>query len=154
MADDLLKRVEILLEANTAKFETGMAKAEKIAQNSANTMTKGYDSVKSEVKRTQAQVDDFSRTLERQDRQISMMAKSYTLLASSVKSVVAGVSINEIIGKSDEYISLNNRLKLVTQSQTELAEASASTFNIAQKLVLHGTVLQIFIQNFLQIQKL
>lgn len=133
MADDLLKRVEILLEANTAKFETGMAKAEKIAQNSANTMTKGYDSVKSEVKRTQAQVDDFSRTLERQDRQISMMAKSYTLLASSVKSVVAGVSINEIIGKSDEYISLNNRLKLVTQSQTELAEASASTFNIAQK---------------------
>ncbi|HCA5026853.1 TPA: transglycosylase SLT domain-containing protein [Acinetobacter baumannii] len=133
MADDLLKRVEILLEANTAKFETGMAKAEKIAQNSANTMTKGYDSVKSEVKRTQAQVDDFSRTLERQDRQISMMAKSYSLLASSVKSVVAGVSINEIIGKSDEYISLNNRLKLVTQSQTELAEASASTFNIAQK---------------------
>ncbi|HAV5330222.1 TPA: hypothetical protein JI076_02385 [Acinetobacter baumannii] len=133
MADDLLKRVEILLEANTAKFETGMAKAEKIAQNSANTMTKGYDSVKSEVKRTQAQVDDFSKTLERQDRQISMMAKSYSLLASSVKSVVAGVSISEIIGKSDEYISLNNRLKLVTQSQTELAEASASTFNIAQK---------------------
>ncbi|AZC04790.1 hypothetical protein DKE44_014260 [Acinetobacter nosocomialis] len=86
MADDLLKRVEILLEANTAKFETGMAKAEKIAQNSANTMTKGYDSVKSEVKRTQAQVDDFSKTLERQDRQISMMAKSYSLLASSVKS--------------------------------------------------------------------
>ncbi|MFX8546825.1 hypothetical protein ABTM05_19400, partial [Acinetobacter baumannii] len=86
------------------------------------------DSVKSEVKRTQAQVDDFSRTLERQDRQISMMAKSYSLLASSVKSVVAGVSINEIIGKSDEYISLNNRLKLVTQSQIELAEASASTF--------------------------
>ncbi|OYM94208.1 tape measure protein [Acinetobacter baumannii] len=133
MADDLLKRVEILLEANTAKFETGMAKAEKIAQNSANTMTKGYDSVKSEVKRTQAQVDDFSRTLERQDRQISMMAKSYSLLASSVKSVVAGVSINEIIGKSDDYISLNNRLKLVTQSQAELAEASTSTFNIAQK---------------------
>ncbi|MEX7978930.1 tape measure protein [Acinetobacter baumannii] len=133
MADDLLKRVEILLEANTAKFETGMAKAEKIAQNSANTMTKGYDSVKSEVKRTQAQVDDFSRTLERQDRQISMMAKSYSLLASSVKSVVAGVSFNEIIGKSDDYISLNNRLKLVTQSQAELAEASTSTFNIAQK---------------------
>lgn len=38
-------------------------------------MTKGYDSVKSEVKRTQTQVDDFSRTLERQDRQIAGMAK-------------------------------------------------------------------------------
>ena len=133
MADDLLKRVEILLEANTAKFETGMAKAEKIAQNSAKTMTKGYDSVKTEVKRTQAQVDDFSKTLEQQDRQISAMAKSYGFLASSVKSVVAGISISEVIGKSDEYISLNNRLKLVTQSQNELTQASAATFDIAQK---------------------
>ena len=60
MSDDLLKRVEILLEANTARFESGMSRAEKIAQNSAKTMTKGYDSVKTEVKRTQAQVDDFS----------------------------------------------------------------------------------------------
>lgn len=133
MADDLLRRIEILLEANTARFESGMSRAEKIAQNSAKTMTKGYDSVKTEVKRTQAQVEDFSKTLEQQDRQISAMAKSYGFLASSVKSVIAGVSVSEIIGRSDEYISLNNRLKLVTQSQTELALASASTFDIAQK---------------------
>jgi len=133
MADDLLRRIEILLEANTARFESGMSRAEKIAQNSAKTMTKGYDSVKSEVKRTQTQVDDFSRTLERQDRQIAGMAKTYGLLASSVKSVVAGISLNQVIAKSDEFVSLQNRLKLVTKSQDELAQASQATFLIAQR---------------------
>ncbi|KKW75753.1 hypothetical protein AAV97_18380 [Acinetobacter sp. Ag2] len=133
MSEDLLKRVEILLEANTARFETGMAKAGRTVQDSAKTMTKGYDNVKNEVKRTQAQVDDFSRTLERQDRQISAMAKSYGFLASSVKSVMAGISVSEVIGKSDEFISLNNRLKLVTNSQIELNRASEATFEIAQK---------------------
>lgn len=133
MSEDLLKRVEILLEANTARFEMGMAKAGKTVQDSAKTMTKGYDNVKNEVKRTQAQVDDFSRTLERQDRQISAMAKSYGFLASSVKSVMAGISVSEVIGKSDEFISLNNRLKLVTNSQIELNRASEATFEIAQR---------------------
>lgn len=133
MADDLLRRIEILLEANTARFESGMSRAEKIAQNSAKTMTKGYDSVKSEVKRTQTQVDDFSRTLERQDRQIAGMAKTYGLLASSVKSVIAGISLNQVIAKSDEFVSLQNRLKLVTKSQDELAQASQATFLIAQR---------------------
>ncbi len=133
MSEDLLKRVEILLEANTARFEMGMAKAGRTVQDSAKTMTKGYDNVKNEVKRTQAQVDDFSRTLERQDRQISAMAKSYGFLASSVKSVMAGISVSEVIGKSDEFISLNNRLKLVTNSQIELNRASEATFEIAQR---------------------
>lgn len=30
MADDLLRRIEILLEANTARFESGMSRAEKL----------------------------------------------------------------------------------------------------------------------------
>lgn len=133
MSEDLLKRVEILLEANTARFETGMAKAGRTVQDSAKTMTKGYDSVKNEVKRTQTQVDDFSRTLERQDRQISVMARSYGLLASSVKSVIAGISLNQIISKSDEFVTLQNRLKLVTRSQEDLALATQATFLIAQR---------------------
>lgn len=133
MSEDLLKRVEILLEANTARFETGMAKAGRTVQDSAKTMTKGYDRVKNEVKRTQTQVDDFSRTLERQDRQISVMARSYGLLASSVKSVIAGISLNQIISKSDEFVTLQNRLKLVTRSQEDLALASQATFLIAQR---------------------
>lgn len=133
MSENLLKRVEILLEANTARFETGMAKAGRTVQDSTKTMTKGYDNVKNEVKRTQSQIDDFSKTLDRQDRQISAMAKSYGFLASSVKSVVAGISVGEVIGKSDEYVSLHNRLKLVTNSQSELNRASEATFEIAQK---------------------
>jgi tape measure domain-containing protein len=133
MSENLLKRVEILLEANTARFETGMARAGRTVQDSTKTMTKGYDNVKNEVKRTQSQIDDFSKTLDRQDRQISAMAKSYGFLASSVKSVVAGISVGEVIGKSDEYVSLHNRLKLVTNSQSELNRASEATFEIAQK---------------------
>lgn len=133
MSDDLLKRVQILLEANTAKFESGMARAEKISTQSSKEMSKGLSSFKAEMKQTQTKVDEFSRTLSKQQAQVSAMARTYEMLQASIKTAFAGVSISEITARSDSYTELNNKLKLVVQSQSDVTKATQSTFDIAQK---------------------
>lgn len=49
-----------------------------------------------------------------------------------VKTFGAYITISEAIARSDMYTGLQNRLKLVTHSQTELNQAMNDTFNIAQ----------------------
>ncbi|WP_269915500.1 tape measure protein [Acinetobacter sp. HY1485] len=49
-----------------------------------------------------------------------------------VKTFGAYITISEAIARSDMYTGLQNRLKLVTHSQTELSQAMNDTFNIAQ----------------------
>lgn len=133
MSDDLLKRVQILLEANTAKFESGMARAEKISTQSSKEMTKGFANVKTEMKQTQAKVEDFSNTLSKQQAQVSAMAKSYAFLETTIKSAFAGVSVAEITARADSYTELHNKLKLVVESQKDVSAATQNTFEIAQK---------------------
>ncbi|MBF7694154.1 tape measure protein [Acinetobacter pollinis] len=63
-------------------------------------------------------------------------SQSLGVLADSAKrliGVMGGyITLSEAIKKSDDYAGLQNRLKLVTHSQSELNEAMTDTFKIAQ----------------------
>lgn len=60
-------------------------------------------------------------------------SKTSQILGSLVATAGIGFSVSELIKYSDTYIGLNNRLKLVTTSETQLATAVKDTFEIAQK---------------------
>ena len=81
------------------------------------------------------------RDIERLDRSLVDLersgTRSTTALGRSVSSLtgyMAGLlSIGTAISKMDAYTNLQNRLKLVTESQQELNKATKDTFEIAQK---------------------
>ncbi len=60
-------------------------------------------------------------------------SKTSQILGSLVATAGIGFSVSELIKYSDTYTGLNNRLKLVTTSETQLATAVKDTFEIAQK---------------------
>lgn len=60
-------------------------------------------------------------------------SKTSQILGSLVATAGIGFSVSELIKYSDTYTGLNNRLKLVTTSETQLATAMKDTFEIAQK---------------------
>lgn len=107
MTDNLLGRVQILLEANTAKLETGMVKAEKAVDQSARKMTTGFQGVTTEVKKTQGQVDSFSNTISKHEAEVRNVAKSYDIASFAVKglsAIAAGVSISSLATYANNYI--------------------------------------------------
>ncbi|MHA3097747.1 transglycosylase SLT domain-containing protein [Acinetobacter brisouii] len=127
MADNLLKRVEILLEANTARFETGMAKAGKFANDTARTMAKGFGSVSSEVKDTQKQVNTLSQTFEKHDAEVKKIAKSYDITTIAVKSLsamAAGVSVASLTSFANQYMEKANDI----QKYAKLVGSSTQQF--------------------------
>ena len=64
------------------------------------------------------------------DRQVNALGSSLRSLAGYMAGIV---TVGAAINKVDVYIGLQNRLKLVTNSQVELNTATTDTFNIAQK---------------------
>ncbi|EEY94023.1 tape measure domain protein [Acinetobacter junii SH205] len=60
-------------------------------------------------------------------------SRTTQILGSLVATAGIGFSVSELIKYSDTYTGLNNRLKLVTTSETQLATAVKDTFEIAQK---------------------
>jgi len=66
----------------------------------------------------------------RAERQMNGMGSAFRSLAGYMAGVV---TIGTAISKMDTYTGLQNRLKLVTDSQNELNQAMSDTFAIAQK---------------------
>lgn len=64
------------------------------------------------------------------DRQVNALGSSLRSLAGYMAGIV---TVGAAINKVDVYIGLQNRLKLVTDSQSELNTAMNDTFGIAQK---------------------
>jgi len=64
------------------------------------------------------------------DRQVNALGSSLRSLAGYMAGIV---TVGAAINKVDVYIGLQNRLKLVTDSQAELNTAMNDTFGIAQK---------------------
>ena len=64
------------------------------------------------------------------DRQVNALGSSLRSLAGYMAGIV---TVGAAINKVDLYIGLQNRLKLVTDSQAELNTAMSDTFGIAQK---------------------
>ena len=108
MTDDLLGRVQLLLQADTSRFEAGMASAERITDQSVKNIKTGFQGVTTEVKKTQNQVDNFSKSISEHEAEVRSVAKSYDIAALAVKglsAVAAGVSIGSLTAYASNYIS-------------------------------------------------
>lgn len=128
MSDNLLSRVEILLDANTARFESGIAKAEKVASQSSKNMSSGFERITTSTKQTQAQVDDFGKTLVRHEVQVSSVTKGYNALKGAAFSAAAGLSISSVIQVADGYGQMAAQIQNATKDQQE--------YNLVQKHLL------------------
>ena len=71
----------------------------------------------------------------RAESQMNSMGSAFRSLAGYMAGVV---TIGTAISKMDTYTGLQNRLKLVTDSQNELNQAMSDTFAIAQKTAILG----------------
>lgn len=93
------------LIAQTGLFTQGLNRAEQQTRNSARNMS----------------------------NELNLVGKSFKDLQGTLMASFAGaLTIGAAISKMDAYTGLQNRLKLVTASQTELNNALKDTFNIAQ----------------------
>lgn len=100
--------------------------------NSNSVINKAVETTKQATQQTQKfgqELKTTSQGLEKQERN----ANSYGVAIKSLTGYMAGlVTINSAISKMDSYTSLQNRLKLVTNNQVELNNATENTFKIAQ----------------------
>lgn len=119
MADNLLSRVEVLLDANTARFESGFERAEKIANQSTKNMTAGFQSVTSGAKKSESQVDSFGHALSKHDVEVTRVSKSYNVLYSSVAAAVGSFSVAKVISIADGYGQMSAQIQLATKDQQE-----------------------------------
>lgn len=128
MSEDLLKRVEILLEANTARFETGMAKSRQTTQQTAKSMSKDMTTVNVEIQK---------------------VVKSYDLASLAVKGLsaaAAGVSFGSIISFTKQYIDQGNEIKKLS----DLVGSSTQDF---QKYAIGASTAGISLEKFADINK-
>lgn len=93
------------LIAQTGLFTQGLNRAEQQTRNSARNMS----------------------------NELNLVGRSFKDLQGTLMASFAGaLTIGAAISKMDAYTGLQNRLKLVTTSQTELNQAMKDTFSIAQ----------------------
>lgn len=76
------------------------------------------------------ELDNIQNSGNRADRQVNQLGSSLRSLAGYMAGIV---TVGAAINKMDAYANLQNRLRLVTNSQKELNQATSDTFAIAQK---------------------
>ncbi len=105
MATASLGRLTLDLVARTAGFSEPLSQAERQTRNSARNMSNEFN----------------------------LVGRSLSDLQGTIFASVAGfISLGAVISKMDAYTGLQNRLKLVTASQSELNQAMTDTFRVAQ----------------------
>lgn len=81
-------------------------------------------------------VNNTTKAVEKQTQELAKQEKQVDKAGVAIKTLAghlaAFITINSTIDKMDSYTGLQNRLKLVTNSQTELNRAMNDTFAIAQ----------------------
>ncbi|MDQ9818407.1 tape measure protein [Acinetobacter bereziniae] len=81
-------------------------------------------------------VNNTTKAVEKQTQELAKQEKQVDKTGVAIKTLAghlaAFITINSTIDKMDSYTGLQNRLKLVTNSQTELNRAMNDTFAIAQ----------------------
>lgn len=75
------------------------------------------------------ELDNITNSGNKADKQVGILGNSLRTLAGYMAGVV---TVSAAINKIDAYTNLQNRLKLVTNSQQELNQATQDTFKIAQ----------------------
>ncbi|MCU4491465.1 tape measure protein [Acinetobacter guillouiae] len=83
------------------------------------------------------------------NRELGRIEQSTNGATNAIKGMAVAAlgafSIHQVIAYTDSYTNLQNRLKLVTNSQQELSTATQDTFNIAQATAQSwGTVAQVY----------
>lgn len=99
------------LIAQTSKFMQGMGSARKATKTAS---------------------DGISGDMARIDRSVQQTQNSMVNFRSVLMGLGAGLSIAGLKNTLDDYTNLQNRLKLVTDSQEELAYAMNATFQVAR----------------------
>ncbi|MFN3074731.1 tape measure protein [Acinetobacter sp. TY2] len=91
--------------------------------------------ISSEQARRNAQaLDRELRSIQNSGNYASTSMNSMSVACRQLAGYMMGVvTVGAAIGKMDEYTNLNNRLRLVTDTQKELTLAMKDTFNIAQR---------------------
>ncbi|MEB5475996.1 tape measure protein [Acinetobacter pollinis] len=112
------------------------AKSRLVIEISGENAKRNAEALAAALKETTKSGDDASKAVKTFGENANKSSQGIGALATSAKklAVVMGgyLSISEAIQKSDIYTGLQNRLKLVTHSQSELNQAMTDTFKIAQ----------------------
>lgn len=111
-----------------------------------------YDSALDEINRTTVQLQSNNQRLSASNQQLNT---TYNRLAATVRAygltLAAGFSAREILGNMDAWTAFQNRLRLVTDTQNELATATQDVYQIArqtsQQINSTAEVYQRFAQN-------
>lgn len=83
-----------------------------------------------EAAKLDTQLQKITKSGDAADKQVNVLSASLKTLAGYMAGIV---TVSTAINKIDAYTNLQNRLRLVTQSQKELNQATSDTFAIAQK---------------------
>ncbi|MBF7690671.1 tape measure protein [Acinetobacter pollinis] len=110
-----------------------VAKQLGVSINDLNTILPEYQK---NAKQAGDSSNEFAKSLGGIGDSAKKSTQETALLANSAKKLIGAfagyLTISEAIQKSDVYTGLQNRLKLVTHSQSELNQAMTDTFKIAQ----------------------
>jgi tape measure domain-containing protein len=123
-----------------------------IVQNFNTTVNNSNTSVQKTVEVTKQathQNHKFAQEIKATTNELDKQDKAANSFGTSIKALagyMAGLAtVNAAITKIDAYTGLQNRLKLVTNSQAELNKATEDTFQIAQKTYsTWDSVLQVY----------
>lgn len=112
------------------------SKSRLVIEISSDNARKNAEALDSALKGVDKSGDGASKSVKSFGESANKSSQGIDVLATSAKklAVIMGgyLSISEAIQKSDIYTGLQNRLKLVTKSQSELNQAMTDTFKIAQ----------------------
>lgn len=134
MATNSLGRLTLDLVARIGQFVEPMNQAERKALYAGNKISTSMNSASKSIIELGAASESTRR-----------------MLGSLVATAGVGFSVSEIIKYSDTFVSLNNRLKLVTEGHEQLNKAVDDTYRIAQQTrsawETTATIYQRFAQN-------
>src|SRR5690606_34292145 len=112
MASKSLGTLTLDLVAKVGGFVSGMEKAERTAKRSARSASDSYRNASKEITQSNDQIVKSVR--------------------SAAGAIGAAFTVSKIVGYTEAYTTMNNRLLLVTEGTREFAEAQKSIIDIAQ----------------------
>jgi tape measure domain-containing protein len=95
-----------------------------------------------QIKEGEKALDSFQQTGDRAEQTTDALSKANDRLARALKAVVAALAVQEIIKYADAWANVTGRLKLVSDSTSQLTKTTAELYAMAQRtrVSLEGTV--------------
>lgn len=122
MAQRSLGVLTLDIVAKTGNFTSGMDKAERASRKAADGIGRSTSTAARGVKALGSQSQESAKDVLRMGSALSKVAGP----------IAAFLSVQQIGQSAEQWTNINNRLKLVTESAGELAQAQSDVFRIAQ----------------------